>query len=64
MVSAVWMFMNMSQCVNKSNIDKAEGQRGKLPMEICPGKSVGQCVEMGEKWQKSVQMKIQYLENN
>lgn len=64
MVSGVWMFMNMSQCVNKSNIDKAEGQRGELPLEICPGKSVGLCVEIGGKWQKSVEMKIQYLKNN
>lgn len=56
------MFMNMSQCVNKSNVDKAESQRGNLPMEICPRKK-------WKKWKwgkvtKSVQMKIQYLENN
>lgn len=43
------MFMNVSQGVNKSNVDKVESQRGKLPMEISPGKSVGQCVEMGIK---------------
>lgn len=35
------MFMNMSQCVNKSNKDKTESLRGKLPMEICPRKKCG-----------------------
>lgn len=43
------MFMNMSQCVNKSNKDKAENQRGKLPMEICPRKKCGAMCGMGEK---------------
>lgn len=64
MVSGVWIVMNMPQCVNKSNIDKAESQRGKLPMEICPRKKCGAMWGNGGKMTKSVQMKIQYLENN
>lgn len=58
------MFINMSHCVNKSNIDKAESQRGKLPMEIRPRKKCGAMCGNGRKVTKSVQMKIQYLENN